>query len=414
MAESLLVRWDWGKGESKSGLEREVWDDGSSHGRRFDRFIFRSLGIRTRRPAKSATQIQQLESQVRSLGGHPVTRSPLEWELHLAHSRDSMLSALRHWNDPTASFRSGAFSLLMVTAWNALALACIQRAGSEWRKLDEYGEPDLTGGVPVAIDTRDAISKAFPDDGMRGLRENVRLWIDIRNAVAHRYLPALDLTVIPEAQSAVLNYENVVADSFGPEYALQEHLSVPLQLSGFRDPGVLASRKKLLSALPLDVQSLLSRTESELPELLADPTFRLRIAFVPAALGSSNGADAVAYFVKPGEVPEELEQLLDQFVVLPKTLLDNCRHGGRPATKAIAQKLPFRLTEADHKRVGQALGIRSPSGEADRTLKPEFAKYVEAAKIYTYSDGWIDLAIAELSDPDRFAALVGRPPVPSG
>jgi hypothetical protein len=411
LAESLLARWDWGKGESKSELEREVWDDGSSHGRRFDRFILRSLGVSTKKQSKSTTQIEKLERQVRSLGGHPVTRVAEEWELELTHSREAMVAALRVWNDPTAKFRTGAFSLLLVTAWNALALARLQRDGREWRKLNELGEPLLVEDTPQAIDTRDAIAIAFPGEGSRGTRENLRFWIDLRNSVAHRYLPELDWSVIPEAQAAALNYENIVVDTFGPEYALQEQLSVPLQLSGFRDPGVLASRKKLLAALPIDVQALLSRTESELPELLADPTYRLRIAFIPAVLASSNGADAIAHFVKPGEVPEELQDLLSRFVVLPKTLLDNCRHGGRQTSRTIAAQIPFKFTEADHKQVGQALGVRSAPGQPDRTIKPEYAKYVEAAKIYTYSDGWIALVVEELTDPDRFAKLVGHPPI---
>lgn len=149
-----------------------------------------------------------------------------------------------------------------------------------------------------------------------------------------------------------------------------------------------------------------------MPDLLADPTFRLRIAFIPAVLASSNSADAIAHFVKPGEVPEELEEVLSRFVVLPKILIDNCRLGGRQTTKAIAQAIPYKFTEADHKQVGQALGVRSANGQPDRTLKPEYAKYVEAAKIYTYSDGWVNLLSDELAGADRFSKLVGHPPVP--
>lgn len=410
LAQSLLARWDWGKGESKSELEREVWGDGSSHGRRFDRFIQRSLGVSTKKQARSTTTIDQLERQIKSLGGHPVTRVAEEWECQLSHSREAMLAALRIWNDPVAKFRTGAFSLLLITAWNSLALARLQRDGREWRKLDDQGEPVLVEQTPQAVDTREALALAFPGDAMSGMRENLRLWIDLRNAVAHRYLPVLDMSVIPEAQSAVLNYEDIVVATFGPEYALQESLSVPLQLSGFRDPGVLGSRKKLLSALPLDVQALLTRVESESPELLADPTYRLRIAFIPVVRASDNGADAIAHFLKPGEVPDEFDDLLSRFVVLPKTLVDACRHGGRVTTRAIAASIPFKFTEADHAQVGRALGIRSPAGQSDRTIKPEYAKYVEAAKIYTYSDGWISLVVQELGDAGRYEKLVGHPP----
>ena len=55
----------------------------------------------------------------------------------------------------------------------------------------------------------------------------------------------------------MLNIEGVLVDDFGSEYALAESLNVPLQLSGFRDPGVLSSRRKLQAALPPDVQAVL-------------------------------------------------------------------------------------------------------------------------------------------------------------
>ena len=111
--------------------------------------------------------------------------------------------------------------------------------------------------------------------------ENLRYWIDLRNCVAHRCLPELDLVVIPQAQAGLMNFEDVLAAEFGLEYTLAEALTVPLQLSGFRDPGVLASRKALQASVPLDVQAVLNRGD-ELPfEVASDPAFQMRVAFVP-------------------------------------------------------------------------------------------------------------------------------------
>ncbi len=93
---------------------------------------------------------------------------------------------------------------------------------------------------------------------------------------------------------------------------------MPLQLSGFRDPGVLESRKRLYAALPIEVQAVLSRADSAPPELLSDPTFILRVAFIPAVPASGRNPDAVAYFVRPGEVPDELADSLERYVVVPK------------------------------------------------------------------------------------------------
>lgn len=45
LAHELLAAWSDGQGTSKSELERKYWNDGSSHGRCFDRFIRQALGL---------------------------------------------------------------------------------------------------------------------------------------------------------------------------------------------------------------------------------------------------------------------------------------------------------------------------------------------------------------------------------
>jgi hypothetical protein len=74
---------------------------------------------------------------VRRLGGRPAGATLTEWEDQLQHALDSALAALRAWNDPTATFRTQAFSLLFVAAWNALAIAILQKREEEWRELDD-------------------------------------------------------------------------------------------------------------------------------------------------------------------------------------------------------------------------------------------------------------------------------------
>lgn len=245
LAQRLLAEWDQGRGTSKSQLEIQTWGDATAHGRHFDRFIRSVLGVPTSRPSKQSDRIAELERQVRGLGGFPVGASTMPWEVQLQHARESCLAALRVWNDPVARFRTGAFSLLFVTAWNGIAIAVILRDGGEWRKQNADGTICTVKGAEQARDTSDLAAEAFPGPDRRGLRENIQFWIDLRNCVAHRHLPALDTSVIPHAQAGLLNIEGVLVAEFGPEYALSESLTVPLQLSGFRDPGVLASRKAL-------------------------------------------------------------------------------------------------------------------------------------------------------------------------
>lgn len=112
---------------------------------------------------------------------------------------------------PTSVFRAGAFSMLFVAVWNSVAIAILQRDGGEWRELDEDGEVvRVHGGVERARETGDLVGAALPGVDRAGLRQNVDFWVELRNAVAHRFLPALDVMVIPHAQAGVLNFEDVL------------------------------------------------------------------------------------------------------------------------------------------------------------------------------------------------------------
>ena len=220
LAQRLYAEWQAGK--AKSRIERETWNDGHSHGRRFDRVISRTLGLPTVKRSKLSDRVGDLEGQVRSLGQVPIGALEESWERQLIHARQSCLSALRVWNDPTAPSRAEAFSLLLVTAWNALCIAILQKRYEEWRSTDDSGVPIQTDGTDRALDTRELVARAFPEEEHLGLRQNLRTWIDLRNSVAHRHLPALDHLVIPHAQAALMNFENAIVREFGPSFAIAE------------------------------------------------------------------------------------------------------------------------------------------------------------------------------------------------
>lgn len=90
---------------------------------------------------------------------------------------------------------SGDIYVTAGDVWNSISIAVLQR-----------------DGVEQSLDTSDLIRLACSDDRHAGLRENVRFWLDLRNAVAHRYLLALDVSVIPHAQAGLLNFERTIVD----------------------------------------------------------------------------------------------------------------------------------------------------------------------------------------------------------
>lgn len=412
LATRLLAEWDEGRGTSKSQLEIKTWGDTTAHGRRFDRFIRKTLGVPTNRPSRQSDRIAQLEKQVRGLGRIPVGHKAAAWELQLQHARESCLAALRMWNDPVDCFRTGGFSLMFVTAWNAIAIAMLERANREWRQIRSGTVVVNAEGIELARKTEELVREAFPGGERKGLRQNVQLWIDLRNNVAHRRVEALDALVASHAQAGLLNFETALVEGFGDEYALGEALSVPLQLSGFRDPGVLRSRRLLEASLPPDVQTIISRAETADPELLRDPTFVMRVAFVPVVSNSGRSPDSVTYFMRPGDVPDELAEMLERYVVLAKPLVGNATLRYSHVRDEYERRVGFRLDNNAHAAAARALGARPPRDEPDRTVDARLAEFNTAFNQYVYTPAWVDLLVARMSTVEAFKELVGRVPRP--
>lgn len=413
LANHLYERWN--AGESKSQLEIQTWQDATSHGRRFDRFIRSHLGVSTTTPSRQTTTIESLSRQILLLGGVPDGVAAQPWQTQVQHARESCLAALRVWNDPTARFRTGAFSLLIVATWNALCIAILEKAGQEWRARGADGHVVTKHGVEQALDTMQLVRLAFPsgDTRSRALFENVKYWLDLRNCVAHRHLPAVDTLVIPEAQAGLMNIDEALRSHFGDEYTLADHLTVPLQLKGFRDPGVLASRKALQAALPLDVQILLNRNAEIDPVVAADPAYQVRIAFVPV-VPASGRPDAVAYFVRPGEVPPELEETIERFVVIPKILKPSVWFRPSDVAAEVQRRTGYVFhATPHHSTAAERLGARPPRGEPARTLDIALAEYVSSFKQYQYTQAWIDLLVRRCSTEEGFKAATGRIPIPA-
>lgn len=372
-------------------------------------------GGRDLKPSRQTDRIADLEAQLRRLGLVPDGRELDEWEQQLDHGRHAALAALRVWNDPAATFRTESFALLFVTAWNSIALAVLQQEGEEWRDLDETGGPRMVDGRERALETGELIASAFGGDRHLGLRRNVEFWIGLRNQVAHRHLPALDVAILPQAQAGLLNLEGVLEDRFGPDFVLGSALSVPLQLTGFRDPGVLSSVKKLQSSLPLDVQSYLNDQASLNADLTDDPAYMLRVTFVPAVPASGRSPDAVAHFVKPGEVTEDLAQALKEYTVVTKVVKAERPHLiATQVVEAVSDRIPYRFTIRMHTLVARNLKARPPA-EGDQTATdPRYCEYVTSVKRHLYSQAWVDRLADELRTGDGFRRAIDEAPEPRG
>ena len=62
-------------------------------------------------------------------------------EILVRKARDTALSAITIFNNPTISFRAGNFLILMIVAWTSLMLAKLMKENKEVRAVDNNGNP---------------------------------------------------------------------------------------------------------------------------------------------------------------------------------------------------------------------------------------------------------------------------------
>ncbi|MEM7322131.1 MAG: DUF3644 domain-containing protein [Actinomycetota bacterium] len=387
-ARRLYAEWDEGRGTSKSEIERREWDDSGANGRRFDRFIFQHLGVKTSRRTKQSDRFAEFASEF-SLAdvedgaeagtGPSVVDVPTTPDEHLARARTVCLLAIRAWNDTARPFRTGGFVTPFLTAWNDLAVAILQRAGTEWRILNDGKPVRRRNGAMRPLDLITLVDRAFPDGANAGLRQNIRFWVDLRGAIADRSLPALDYPVTPYVQAGLVNFERMVIAEFGDTARLGEQLTVPLQLSGFCDPEVLNARARAALTLPLEVQTVLNRGEKTTPELVADQTFQLPVDFVPGEVSAA--------------IREERPSL-----------------GTKQVVEAVRDRIPFRFSVYDHGAVARHLKVRPQRGQPDRSLDDRYCEYVTSYKVYLFNQLWIDRVVDQVGTEAGYTEAVGREP----
>lgn len=415
LATEMYERWQ--QGEPKSRLEIEYWDKATAHGKAFTAYVKRWLGVETERRSSQTARIAELEALLRANGVSPTEAGDLAEEYRLlAKSREAALAAVRVYNDPLASFRTETFIMLMVVAWNSLIQAVLERARADYYERDEQGAQILIEGRAKVLDTWQLVERALPDDEYRDVRANLDFFLKLRNQIAHRYLPALDVAVTGEAQAMLLNFEELLTAQFGEEAALGDRLAVPLQLSGFRNDDALRSLRKVQARLPTDVAEFLARHRADLDDrILESPRYCLRIFFVPVTANRERSADAVVHFVPPDKVTPEIEEQLVKMGVVTKRRITPVASADllRPTevVNLVAEQLPYRFTMNTHTRCWQHYGVRPPSdtGEPEAT-DDRYCRWDQLMRGYGYTRAWVDKLVRNLSKTDRYEAVVGYTP----
>lgn len=284
----------------------------------------------------------------------------------LIKAREAMLHAVQGFNNPRAYFKSEVFIVTAVIAWTYLMHAHLKRAGVDYRYRDRQ-----TGDV---LQTRHGADKHWElefclaqpecpvDDPTKA---NLRFLIGIRHEIEHQMTRRIDDLISAKLQACCLNFNSTLKSLFGAEYGLDRELGLALQFSG-----IAKSQRDLLlrdTNLPAHIIAAHIAYEEDLPdEVIRDPKYAYRVAYVERSVNSKGKADQVVEFIRLDsaegrEIASVLVKEAERRKYKPKDIVDLMRAEGHVEFNLHSHTILWR--EANAKRPDLKYGVELRPGD---------------------------------------------------
>ena len=222
----------------------------------------------------------------------PDTGLSLQSDELLIKAREAMIAAVHIFNGAGLTFRTELFIVTAIIAWTYLLHAWFKMEGIDFR----YNKKTKQGA-----DLHWDLAKCLKHQRCpvpSGAMKNLEFLLDLRHEIEHRSTSRIDDAIGAILQSCCINFNDSIKNFFGPQYGLEKRLPIALQFVSFG-----ADQRELLkraSNLPQHVSTFISAFENGLTEeQLADPAYRMRVAFVPITSNRSSSADRAIEFVQP-------------------------------------------------------------------------------------------------------------------
>lgn len=300
----------------------------------------------------------------------------------LIKAREAMLNAVQGFNNPRAYFKSEVFIVTAVIAWTYLMHAHFKGLGVDYRYRDRQ-----TGDV---LRTRHGADKHWELEHCLGQAEcpldvatkaNLQFLIGIRHEIEHQMTRRIDDVISAKLQACCLNFNAALKSMFGSEYGLDRELGLALQFTG-----IAKSQRDLLlrdTDLPAHLVAAHLAYEDELPdEVVRDPKYAYRVAYVERSVNSKGKADQVVEFIRPEsaegrEIASVLLKESERKKYKPKDIVDIMNAEGHRA-----------FTIYHHQLLWQAADAKNPVHKFGVELRPGD---------WWWYDKWLEYVRAQLA-----------------
>lgn len=212
-----------------------------------------------------------------------------------------MKSAVGIYNNPTIDFKSEIFIVNAIIAWSYLLQAYYEKKGIDYYyfKINKNGEKEyekLDGRKKVWDITKIISNSESPLNEEQ--KSNLLLLIKVRNAIEHSALNNVDYELSSYIFACCINFNQVLKDAFGKNYALDKYLGIAIQFASLNPLQINTLKSKdseFITNIISEFQTNLSDFQKQSLE------FSYKVQFVPFVSNKENKSNNTIGFSKDNQ-----------------------------------------------------------------------------------------------------------------
>ena len=312
-------------------------------------------------------------------------------------SIDAGLLAVEVYNKPRTTFRSQAYIVLMIIAWTRLFHAYFNKTiGNKYfhKEKGRYvyiNEERKAWELKTCINNYGSLSEA--------VKANLQFFIRLRNKIEHLNVAEreVDTSIFGECQALLKNYETLLIDVFGAEYAINESLAFSLQFSYMRHEEQKQASKKVLSAELQEIRNFIKNYRFSLSEEVSNSQeYSIKLIQIPR-ISNTNRNDLAVRFVREDELdPETFEQITA--IIKDKRVLVEAKNAGKLLPGKVVEKVkettPLEFNLHHHRYLYTIFSVRPPGKDPNpENTNTQYCHYDSVNKNYVYQESWVEFIV---------------------
>ena len=218
-------------------------------------------------------------------------------------SREAALAAVQIFNNPTITFKSEIFIVVMCIAWTYLFHAYYRKQNIEYRYYRISGKKKIFDRTKNGAYKYWELEKCLNDKSSpldKDTANNIRFLIGIRHEIEHQMTNRIDDYLSARFQACCLNYNEYIKKLFGVDKGIDKDLSFSLQFASININKEQKQQLQSAKHLTTNIKSFIEGFDGKLSEEeFNSPKFAYRVLFVAKTANHKGQADQVIEFIKP-------------------------------------------------------------------------------------------------------------------